>query len=73
MSKRKKSNIISLVLIILMFIIQIVYNLNYIMDYKQRVESGNNRWYQVEERIINVENRLDKIEHRVDVIEKGLK
>ena len=72
MSKRNKTTIISLVIIIFMCIIQLIFNVNHAINYQHRVEEGNARWDQVEERIVTVENRLDKIEERVDIIEKGL-
>ena len=72
MSKRTKSVIISWVVVIFLLVTQVGYYIYHAIQYKHRVDEGNARWEQVEDRIVTVENRLDKIENRVDKIEKGL-
>lgn len=72
MSKRNKSIVTIWIIIILMLVFECVYYINHAIDYRKRVNEGNARWNQVEDRIVNVENRLDNIETRVDKIEKEL-
>lgn len=72
MSRRTKSVIISWVAVILILITQVGYYTYHAIQYRNRVEEGNARWHQVDDRIVTVENRLDRIEDRVDKIEKGL-
>lgn len=73
MSKRNNNTqFISLVIIIILFATQFVYTIVHTINYYKRVEQGNARWNQVENRVVTVENRLDLIEDRVDKIEKGL-
>ena len=55
--------IMSIAIIILLF--DIVHSIIQEIDYNQRKESGNDRWYQVENRILNTEEKINAIEQKL--------
>lgn len=55
--------IMSIAIIILLF--DIVHSIIQEIDYNQRKESGNDRWYQVENRILNTEEKINAIEEKM--------
>lgn len=56
-----KSTIILLGAILIISILNIGYSIFQMMDYGNRVNSGNERWHQVEERIIKLEEEVNNI------------
>lgn len=64
----KKNNrvIIALVLVLMLLIFNFVTYFWELVDYQNRVESGNARWKQVEERIVNIENEVDILKREVE-------
>ena len=59
--KDKNSKIIALLIAILIIsILNIGYTLLHIINYSTQKEAGNERWRQVEERIIEIEEKVDK-------------
>lgn len=64
--KRKKMNennviVIALVLVLIMLLANMFYSAFEYIDYTRRVQSGNDRWLQVEERIVNIEKKVNAI------------
>ena len=59
---RKIVIIISILILILLFA-NMVFQVASLIDIEKSKESGNNRWRQVENRIINIEERLENIEN----------
>lgn len=55
--------IMSIAIIILLF--DIVHSIIQEIDYNQRKESGNDRWLQVENRILNTEEKINAIEEKM--------
>ena len=53
----------SIAIIILLF--DIVHSIIQEIDYNQRKESGNDRWLQVENRILNTEEKINAIEEKM--------
>lgn len=53
---------ISIFMLILLFA-NMVFQAVSLIDIEKSKESGNNRWRQVENRIISIEKRLEKIEN----------
>ncbi len=47
-----------LTFILLVLIANFIYSLFMLIDYEQRKDSGNDRWKQVEERILRIENKV---------------
>lgn len=55
--------IMSIAIIILLF--DIAHSIIQEIDYNQRKESGNDRWLQVENRILNTEEKINAIEEKM--------
>lgn len=60
--KNHKKGIWLLVFILLALIANFIYSLVMLVDYEQRKDSGNDRWKQVEERILRMEEKVEAIE-----------
>lgn len=52
-----------LTFILLVLIANFIYSLFMLIDYEQRKDSGNDRWKQVEERILRIEDKVEAIEN----------
>ena len=52
-----------LTFILLVLIANFIYSLFMLIDYEQRKDSGNDRWKQVEDRILRIENKVEAIEN----------
>lgn len=63
--KKDKIVIAVLVLILTILSINIVYTIYEMIDYEARKESGNNRWLQVENRILQTEEKVNKLEQEM--------
>lgn len=59
----RKVVIISTIFIIVLLLVNIIFQSVSLIDIEKSKESGNNRWRQVENRIISIEKRLEKIEN----------
>lgn len=55
MEKKEKIMPIILILVLIMLLFEFGYTIYSHFDYEKRVESGNERWHQVEERIKEIE------------------
>lgn len=60
-----------LIFILILLISNCIYNYFMLVDYEQRKDSGNDRWKQVEERIIRIENKVNDLEDKLGVAEDG--
>lgn len=58
-----KKGIWLLTFILLFLIANFIYSIVMLVDYEQRKESGNDRWKQVEERILRIEDKVEEIEN----------
>lgn len=59
----RKVVIISTIFIMVLLLVNIIFQSVSLIDIEKSKESGNNRWRQVENRIISIEKRLEKIEN----------
>lgn len=57
-----KKGVWLLTFILLVLIANFVYSIVMLIDYEQRKDSGNDRWKQVEERILRIEDKVEAIE-----------
>ena len=59
--ENKKDKVIPIVFasVLIILIIQLIYSVVNYFDFQQRVEDGNDRWRQVEERIQEIERCCD--------------
>lgn len=62
MEKRDKVMIAGLILILVFMLINIFSTIHTMDDYEARKESGNERWLQVENRILQIEEKVNKLE-----------
>ena len=66
MEKKDKFMISGLVIVLLFIFINIFSTLHTMDDYEARKESGNERWLQVENRILQTEEKVDKLEEEIE-------
>ena len=52
-----------LIFILLFLIFNFIYSFIMWIDYEQRKQAGNDRWRQVEDRILRIENKVEEIEN----------
>ena len=62
LEKRDKVVVVGLILVLIFIIINIFSTLHTMSDYEQRKESGNDRWKQVENRILQTEEKVNSLE-----------
>lgn len=65
MEKKDKIMIGGLVIVLLFIFINIFSTLHTMNDYEARKESGNERWLQVENRILQTEEKVNKLEEDI--------
>lgn len=61
--------IISTIIIIILLIGNLIMSIRHISQFNAIRDSGNDRWFQVEERIIMYENKVDRLEEMVKNLE----
>ena len=66
MEKRDKVIVIGLILILIFMIINIFSTIHTMDDYEDRKASGNERWLQVENRILQTEEKVNKLEEEIE-------
>ena len=66
MEKRDKVMIIGLILILIFIVINIFSTIHTMSDYEARKQSGNDRWLQVENRILQTEQKVDRLEEEIE-------
>lgn len=59
----RKVVIISIIFIMVLLLVNIIFQSVSLIDIEKSKRSGNDRWLQVENRIISIEKRLEKIEN----------
>ena len=53
-------------IVIILLVINFCMTLNYISMFSTKAQSGNDRWKQVEERILKTENKVDTLEKEIE-------
>ena len=66
MEKRDKVMIIELIIILIFMLINIFSTVHTMSDYEIRKESGNERWLQVENRILQTEEKVNRLEEEIE-------
>lgn len=66
MEKRDKVMVAGLILILAFMLINIFSTIHTMDDYEARKESGNERWLQVENRILQTEEKVNKLEEEIE-------
>lgn len=70
LEKRDKVVVIGLILVLIFIIINIFSTLHTMSDYEARKESGNDRWKQVENRILQTEDKINSLEEEIEAWKK---
>lgn len=69
--ERKDKVVVAGLLIVLLFIIINIFSTVHTMDdYEARKESGNERWKQVENRILQTEEKVNTLEEEIEAWKK---
>ena len=61
-----RKGVLLLSFILLFLIANFIYSIVMLIDYEQRKDSGNDRWRQVEERILRIEDKVEAIKNGTD-------
>ena len=65
MERKDKIIVAGLTLALIFIIINIFSTVHTMSDYEQRKESGNDRWKQVENRILETEEKVQQLEEEI--------
>lgn len=65
LEKKDRVVVVGLILVLIFIIINIFSTLHTMSDYEQRKESGNDRWKQVENRILQIEEKVNSLEEEI--------
>lgn len=63
--KKDKFIVVILIMMIILLIGNLIFSFSELADYNKRKTSGNARWNQVEERIVNIENEINVLKSEV--------
>lgn len=66
LEKKDRVVVVGLILVLIFIIINIFSTLHTMSDYEQRKESGNDRWKQVENRILQTEEKVNILEEEIE-------
>lgn len=66
MDKKDKFVVTGLILVLIFIVINIISTFNTMSDYEARKESGNERWKQVENRILQTEEKVQQLEEEIE-------
>lgn len=66
MERKDKVVVAVLILVLIFIIVNIFSTLNTMSDYEARKESGNERWKQVENRILQTEEKVNSLEEEIE-------
>lgn len=65
MSKKDKIIIVGLVVVLVILAFNMIETVVQLIDYENRKESGNERWFQVENRILQTEEKVNRLEEDI--------
>lgn len=65
MEKKDKFMVAGLIIVLLFIIVNIFSTVHTMDDYESRKQSGNERWLQVENRILQTEEKVNKLEEEI--------
>lgn len=70
LEKKDKAVVVGLIIVLLFIIINIFSTVHTMDDYEARKESGNERWLQVENRILQTEDKVNNLEEEMERCKK---
>ena len=65
MDRKDRVFVAGLIIILIFMVINIFSTVHTMDDYEERKESGNDRWKQVENRILDIEQKVNEIEEEI--------
>ena len=65
MDRKDKIIIIGLIFVLVILAFNIISSINQTLDYEKRKDSGNDRWLQVENRILQTEEKVNTFEEEL--------
>lgn len=65
MDRKDRVFVAGLIIILIFMVINIFSTVHTMNDYEERKESGNDRWKQVENRILDIEQKVNEIEEEI--------
>ncbi len=65
-NRRFDRSLFFLITILILLVLNFIYSISETVDYYERVKSGNNRWLQVENRIVSIEQKVNGLEGELD-------
>lgn len=66
MEKGMKQNIILLVIVVLMLLFNIIYTIWQSVDYEARKDSGNARWIEIQNMILDNKKQIEKLKGEIE-------
>ena len=66
MDKKDKFIVVGLILVLIFIAINFFSTINTMSDYEERKESGNERWEQVENRILQTEQKVNELAEEIE-------
>lgn len=70
MERKDKVVVAGLILVLVFIIINIFSTIHTMEDYEARKQSGNDRWKQVENRILQTEEKVNSLEEEIEAWKK---
>lgn len=61
MEKGMKQNIILLIMVVIMLLFNIIYTVLQSIDYESRKESGNQRWLEIQNMILDNKKQIEEV------------
>lgn len=55
-----------LITILILLVLNFIYSISETIDYYERIKSGNDRWLQVENRIVSIEQKVNELKGELD-------
>lgn len=65
-NRRFDRSLFFLITILILLVLNFIYSISETVDYYERVKSGNNRWLQVENRIVSIEQKVNELKGELD-------
>ena len=65
MDRKDKVIIMGLIFVLVVLAFNIISSINQTLDYEKRKDSGNDRWLQVENRILQTEEKVNSFEEEL--------
>ena len=66
MEKGMKQNIILLIIVVVMLLFNIIYTVLQSIDYEKRKESGNERWFEIQNMILENKKQIDNLKGEIE-------